>query len=83
MRLVGFGPETAFLIDHVIGVITLEPYGAAVALERQDVRGNAVEEPAIMRDHHGAAGEIEQGFFQCAQGVDIEIVGWLVEQDDV
>jgi hypothetical protein len=34
-------------------------------------------------DDHGAAGEILQRLFQRAQGIDIEIVGRLVEQQHV
>src|SRR3954471_23925807 len=37
----------------------LEPRRLRVAFERQDVRGDAVEEPAVVRDHDGAAGEVE------------------------
>ena len=36
-----------------------------------------------MRDHDRAAGEVEQRVFQCAQRVDVEVVGRLVEQQDV
>jgi hypothetical protein len=55
----------------------------AVALEGQRVRRDAVEEPAIVADDHGAAGEIGQRVFQRAQRVDVEIVGRLVEQQQV
>src|SRR5689334_9018967 len=44
---------------------------------------DAVEEPAVVRDHHGAAGEVEQGFFERAQRVDVEVVRRLVEQQHV
>ena len=36
-----------------------------------------------MADDHGAAGEILQRLFKGPQGVDVEIVGRLVEQDKV
>jgi len=35
----------------------------AVPLEGQHMRADAVQEPAIVRDDHGAAGEVEQGMF--------------------
>ena len=54
-----------------------------VALEREDVRRDAVEEPAVMRDHHRAAGKFEQRFLERAQRFDIEIVRRLVEQQHV
>ena len=43
----------------------------------------AVEEPAIVRDHHGAAGERFEPGFERTQRVDVEVVGRLVEQQHV
>ena len=43
----------------------------------------AVEEPAIVRDHDGAAGEVEQRLLERAQRVDVEVVRRLVEQQHV
>ena len=43
----------------------------------------AIEEPAIVRDHHRAAGEVEQRLLERAQRVDVEIVRRLVEQQHV
>ena len=54
-----------------------------VALEREDVRRDAVEEPAVVRDHDGAAGEVEQRLLERAQRVDVEVVRRLVEQQHV
>ena len=47
------------------------------------MRRDPVQEPAIVRDHHDAAGKIEQGFFQRAQGFHVQVVGRLVEQQHV
>jgi hypothetical protein len=47
------------------------------------VGGDAVEEPAVVADDHGAAGEVLQRLFQGAHGVDVQVVGRLVEQQDV
>jgi selenophosphate synthetase-related protein len=55
----------------------------AVALEREDVRREAIEEEAVMADDHGAAREILDRLFERAQRLDVEIVGRLVEQQDV
>ena len=57
-------------------------YGRSLS-EGQDVRGDAVEEPAVVGDHHGAAGERSEGLLERAQGVDVEVVGRLVEEQDV
>ena len=55
----------------------------AVAFERQDVRGQAIEEEAVMADDHGATGEAFQRFFQRGECFGIQIVGRLIEQQDV
>src|SRR5436190_3179340 len=55
----------------------------AVALESEDMGGEAVEEEAVVADDHGAAGEILQRLLERAQGLDVEVVGRLVEQKDV
>src|SRR3546814_10342977 len=47
----------------------------AVALERQDVRAQAIEEEAVVADHHRAAGEALQRLFERAQRFDVEVVG--------
>ena len=75
--------EPAHLVLFVILEIAFEPFDMAVAFEGQDVRGDAVEEPAVMADDDGAAGEILQRLFQRAQRIDVEIVGRLVEQQHV
>ncbi|OPZ82776.1 MAG: hypothetical protein BWY76_02605 [bacterium ADurb.Bin429] len=36
-----------------------------------------------MADHHRAAGEGLDGFFQRAQGIHVQVVGGLVEEDDI
>ena len=54
-----------------------------VALEGQHVGGDAVEEPAIVADDHGAAGEGLEAVLEGPQRVDVEVVGGLVEQQHV
>src|SRR5689334_11877270 len=70
-------PDLVFLVGFEV---TLKPFDVTVALEREDVRGQAVEEEAIVADDHGTAGEVLDRFLERAQGFDVEIVGWLVEQ---
>ena len=83
VRLERFG--AAGLLDplRVLAPGALEPRRLAVAFEREDVRRDAVEEPAIVGDHDGAAGEVEQGVLERAQRVDVEVVRRLVEQQHV
>ena len=51
MRLIGGRPEAAFPIGLVVLIVPLEPHDLAVALEREHVRGDAIEEPAVVADH--------------------------------
>src|SRR5882724_9683605 len=76
-------PEAAHLVFFVVLEIALEPFDMALAFEGEDMSGDAVEEPAVMADDHGAAGKILQRLFERAQGIDVEIVGGLVEQQDI
>ena len=77
------GPETLAPVGLVLLVVSLEPDHAAVALEGQHVRRDAIEEPAVVADHHRTAGECEQRVLEGAQRVDVEVVGGLVEQQQV
>src|SRR5690606_41362426 len=45
---------------RVIRVVALEVHDLAVAFERKDVRRDPIEEPAVVRDHDGAAREVQQ-----------------------
>ena len=83
MRHDGVVAEAAHLVLLIVLEVTLEPFDVAVAFEGQDVGRNTIEDPAVMADDHGAAGEILQRLFQRAQRIDVEIVGRFVEQDDV
>src|SRR5438067_2482586 len=75
--------QAAHLVLLILLEIALEPLDMAVALESQDVGRDAIEEPAIVADDHGATGEILQRLLKRAQRVDVEVVGGLVEQEDV
>src|SRR5688572_8070111 len=79
----GVDAEAALLVLLVILEVAFEPFDVAVALESEDVRGDAVEEPAVVADDDGTAGIILERLLQRAQGVDVEIVGRLVEQQHV
>src|SRR3546814_15707961 len=62
-------------VRFVLRVVALEPLDVAVALEREDVGRDPVEEPAIVADHHRAAGEVEQRILECARRIDLEAIG--------
>ena len=77
------GAEAAFAVGLIGLVIALEPFDMAVAFEGQDMRRDPVEEPAVVADDDGAAGEIVERLFQRAKRVDVEIVCRFVKQQQV
>src|SRR5262249_6502894 len=81
--MVGFLAEPLAALGLVNLVVALAPHGLAVALEGQDVGGDAVEEPAVVADDDGTAAEVQQRLLQGPQGVHVEVVGGLVEQQQV
>ena len=61
--LTGFHATSAVtreVVLLVLLVVALEPHPLRVALRREDVRGDAIEEEAVMTHDDHAAGELEQ-----------------------
>src|SRR5438067_4346055 len=83
VRLIGFGAEAASAIGFVILIVALEPFDLAVAFEGEHVGRDAIEEPAVVADDDGAARKVEERLLERAQRVHVEIVGRLVEQQQV
>ena len=81
--LVGVGAQLLVAERLVLAEVALEPAHLRVALEGEHVGGDAVEEPAIVADDHGAAGERLEAVLEGPQRVDVEVVGRLVEQQHV
>src|SRR5215203_1361268 len=79
--------ETGDLVGLVVSEVALvpEPLGLllGVTLPGQDVGRYPVEEPAVVGDHHGAAREVQQRVLQRLQGLHVQVVGRLVEQQQV
>src|SRR3546814_6944951 len=69
--------EAADLVLFIGFEIAFEPFDMAIALERQDVRREAIEEEAVVADDHGAAREIFERFFERRERFGVEIVGRL------
>src|SRR6266508_3858510 len=59
MRLIGVSAQPGLAVGFVLRVVPVEPDDSAFALEGQDVRGDAVQEPAVVADDDGASGEVE------------------------
>src|SRR6516165_4916617 len=83
MRLIRLGADAAATAGFVIAVVALEPDNLAVALEGEDVGGDAVEKPAVVGDDDRAAGKVEQRLLERAQCVDIEVIGRLVKEQHI
>ena len=71
------------LVLLIFRVSSLEVEHLAVALECENVSADAVEEPAVVRNNYGAAGEVLQSLFESTQSVHVDVVGRLVEQQHV
>src|SRR3974377_1814649 len=56
VRSLGLGAKAVPSIRLVLSPAPFEPVHLAVALERQDVRGHPVQEPAVMRDDQNTSG---------------------------
>ena len=80
MRLVRRGAELSVAVLLVLREVALEPADLAVALEGEDVGRDPVEEPAVVADDHGAAGERLQARLERPERVHVEVVGRLVEE---
>src|SRR5207247_5815835 len=83
VRLLGSGTQSLLAVSFVVLVVALEPFRVAVPLERQHVGGNPVEEPAIVADDDGATREGEEGVLEGTEGVHVEVVGGLVQEEQV
>ena len=83
MWLIRIGAETAVFVGFVIRIVTFKPIDLAIAFKGEHVRGDTIEEPAIMRDHYGTAGEGQQRIFQSTQSFNVEVIGGFVEQQHV
>ena len=70
-------------IGLVVGIVALEPDNAALAFKSKNMSRDTVQKPAVVTDHHGAAAEVLQGFFQRAKRIHVEIVCGFVEENDV
>src|SRR4051794_13928599 len=89
-RAVGLGRVRAEAGDLVLLVrleVALEPVPVGRVLLRalvgEDVGRDPVEEPPVVGDDHGTAGVLEKGVLQARQRFDVEVVGRLVEEQQV
>ena len=55
----------------------------AIALESKDMRRHPIEEITIMSNHDHTAGKRQQRFFEYTKCHQIEIIGRLIEDDEI
>src|SRR5256885_1453586 len=72
-----------FLDRIATHILAAEGDSQWVYFDGQDVRGDTVEEPAIVGDHQHRARVLQQRIFQRAQGFHVQVVGRLVQQQHV
>ncbi len=48
----------------IVGIAALEPRGASIGFERENMCRDSVEEPPVVRDDHHATAEVLQAFFE-------------------
>ena len=70
------------LLDHGLRIAAAVQRDGAV-VDVQGVAGDVVQEALVVRDDHRAAGVVGQELLEPADGQDVEVVGRLVEQQDV
>ena len=83
MRLVCIVAETAFAVFFVLAVVAVKEFNTAIALERQNMRCDAIQKPSIVTNYDGAARKVFKSFFESSHRVHIEVVRRFVEQDDI
>ena len=79
LRARGGGRALRDLPLRVVGV----GYDAALAVEGQQRRRDAIEKVAVVGHQHQRAGELQQAFLEHLESRDVEIVRRLVEHEDV
>src|SRR5258708_1679552 len=83
LRFRGFLAQPLHLVGFVLLVVAGKEARPRIAFEGEDVRGDAVEEPAVVADDEHAAGEFDERVLERPQRFHVEVVRRFVEQQDV
>src|SRR5436190_3660661 len=83
LRLGALFAQALLLVGLVLLVVAVEESPLRVAFGGEDVGRDAVEEPAVVADHHDRSRELEQRILERAQRLDVEVVRRLVEHQHV
>src|SRR3990172_10740372 len=74
VRLVGGNAESLLPVFFILRVITVEPDDLAISFKCKDMRGDTVEEPAIVRYNDCTSGKVHQRFFQSAKSIYVQVI---------
>src|SRR4051812_29951123 len=78
-----FNAQSFLEISFVLRVIPVKEFHFRIAFKRQNMRTDAVQEPAIMGDDHRTHTELKERFFKRSHCVYVEIVRRFIEQEKV
>ena len=59
LRLSPLFAQTFLLVSFVLLVVAVKECPLRITFASEDMRGNTVQEPAVMANHHDAAGELQ------------------------
>ena len=77
-----FGMRTLLAAAQVI-VVVARPVGQLPTIDLDDACCQFTQESTVMGDEHDAAGKTAQEFLQPADGFDVQMIGWLIQQQHV
>ncbi|MNN11259.1 hypothetical protein D3C81_1242120 [compost metagenome] len=77
-----FRRQLLLLVHQEAGVVAV-PVDQVAAVQFEDARGQALQEGPVVGDEQHRTVEAEQRLFQPGDGADVEVVGRLVEQQQV
>ncbi len=77
-----FGGQRGFLVHQEAGVVAV-PVDQAAAVQFEDARGEVLQEGTVVGDEQHGTVETAQGFFEPGDGPDVQVVGRLVEQQQI
>ena len=64
LRIVGVFAEALATVGFVFAPVAFKPHDLGIAFVSENVGSDAVQEPAVMRDNHSTARELENSLFQ-------------------
>ena len=77
-----FGCQHRFLVDQEAGVVAV-PVDQAATIKFQDAGREVLQERTVVRNEQHGTLELLQRFFQPGDGADVQVVGRLVEQQEI